>query len=101
MSIWDRVIALLLRDHTMFRAMEEHILGNPGRSTPATALEPSCWAPPSLRWKSAAAPAVPSPTSRNRASRPTGVDLSPRMVQLAGDRWAPLGVRIVQGKILG
>ncbi|MGW5099975.1 class I SAM-dependent methyltransferase [Streptomyces sp. NPDC004100] len=30
----------------------------------------------------------------------TGVDLSPRMVQLAGDRWAPLGVRIEQGEIL-
>ncbi|MFD9651744.1 class I SAM-dependent methyltransferase [Streptomyces mirabilis] len=29
-----------------------------------------------------------------------GVDLSPRMVQLAGDRWAPLGVRIEQGEIL-
>ncbi|MER5534734.1 class I SAM-dependent methyltransferase [Streptomyces mirabilis] len=29
-----------------------------------------------------------------------GVDLSPRMVQLADDRWAPLGVRIEQGEIL-
>ncbi|MFG2426111.1 class I SAM-dependent methyltransferase [Streptomyces sp. NPDC048448] len=30
----------------------------------------------------------------------SGVDLSPRMVQLAGDRWAPLGVRIEQGEVL-
>ncbi|MFD1275774.1 class I SAM-dependent methyltransferase [Streptomyces kaempferi] len=30
----------------------------------------------------------------------SGVDLSPRMVQLAGDRWAPLGVRIEQGGVL-
>ncbi|MFF3464840.1 class I SAM-dependent methyltransferase [Streptomyces sp. NPDC002619] len=30
----------------------------------------------------------------------TGVDLSPRMVQLAAEKWAPLGVRIEQGEIL-
>lgn len=30
----------------------------------------------------------------------SGVDLSPRMVQLAGDQWAPLGVRIEQGEVL-
>ncbi|MER5522904.1 class I SAM-dependent methyltransferase, partial [Streptomyces sp. NPDC002763] len=30
----------------------------------------------------------------------TGVDLSPRMVQLAGERWAPLGVRIEQAEVL-
>ncbi len=54
MSIWDRVIAMLLRDHTMFRAMEEHILGNPwtqysghGPGTellgsPESALETGC-----------------------------------------------------------
>ncbi|MFF9483666.1 class I SAM-dependent methyltransferase [Streptomyces sp. NPDC014676] len=29
-----------------------------------------------------------------------GVDLSPRMVRLAGERWAPLGVRIEQGEVL-
>jgi SAM-dependent methyltransferase len=30
----------------------------------------------------------------------TGIDLSPRMVQRAGEKWAPLGVRIEQGKVL-
>ncbi|MBL3808542.1 bifunctional 2-polyprenyl-6-hydroxyphenol methylase/3-demethylubiquinol 3-O-methyltransferase UbiG [Streptomyces sp. BRB081] len=30
----------------------------------------------------------------------TGVDLSPRMVELAGERWAPLGVRIEQAEVL-
>ncbi|WP_329528465.1 class I SAM-dependent methyltransferase [Streptomyces sp. NBC_01462] len=30
----------------------------------------------------------------------SGVDLSPRMVRLAGDQWAPLGVRIEQGEVL-
>ena len=30
----------------------------------------------------------------------TGVDLSPRMVQLAGERWGPLGARIEQGEVL-
>ncbi|NEC76500.1 methyltransferase domain-containing protein [Streptomyces rochei] len=30
----------------------------------------------------------------------SGVDLSPRMVQLAAERWAPLGVRIEQGEVL-
>ncbi|MFE5375171.1 class I SAM-dependent methyltransferase [Streptomyces mirabilis] len=29
-----------------------------------------------------------------------GVDLSPRMVERAGEKWAPLGVRIEQGEIL-
>ncbi|WP_393075379.1 class I SAM-dependent methyltransferase [Streptomyces sp. LN704] len=30
----------------------------------------------------------------------SGVDLSPRMVERAGEKWAPLGVRIEQGEIL-
>lgn len=30
----------------------------------------------------------------------TGVDLSPRMVQRASEKWAPLGVRIEQGEVL-
>jgi SAM-dependent methyltransferase len=30
----------------------------------------------------------------------TGVDLSPRMAQLAGERWASLGVRIEQAEVL-
>ncbi|MGW3955639.1 class I SAM-dependent methyltransferase [Streptomyces sp. NPDC004752] len=33
-------------------------------------------------------------------TKATGVDLSPRMVQRAGEKWAPLGVRIEQGEIL-
>ncbi|NEA40355.1 class I SAM-dependent methyltransferase [Streptomyces sp. SID11385] len=30
----------------------------------------------------------------------TGVDLSPRMVELAGQRWTPLGLHIEQGEVL-
>jgi SAM-dependent methyltransferase len=30
----------------------------------------------------------------------TGVDLSPHMVQLAAEKWAPYGVRIDQGEVL-
>ncbi|MFC7912095.1 class I SAM-dependent methyltransferase [Streptomyces nigra] len=30
----------------------------------------------------------------------TGVDLSPRLVELAGQRWTPLGVRIEQAEVL-
>ncbi|KUN03958.1 methyltransferase type 11 [Streptomyces yokosukanensis] len=30
----------------------------------------------------------------------TGVDLSPRMVERAGEKWAPLGVRIERGEVL-
>ncbi|MFC7983787.1 class I SAM-dependent methyltransferase [Streptomyces sp. NPDC057336] len=35
-----------------------------------------------------------------RGVKATGVDLSPRMVELAGERWAPLGVRIEQAEVL-
>ncbi|MET8825733.1 class I SAM-dependent methyltransferase [Streptomyces sp. NPDC004610] len=33
--------------------------------------------------------------------RATGVDLSPAMVRRAGEQWAPLGVRIEHGEVLG
>ncbi|MEY2247075.1 class I SAM-dependent methyltransferase [Streptomyces sp. BF23-18] len=35
-----------------------------------------------------------------RGVKACGVDLSPRMVERAGEKWAPLGVRIEQGEIL-
>lgn len=35
-----------------------------------------------------------------RGVKATGVDLSPRMAELAGEQWAPLGVRIEQGEVL-